>query len=75
MRAATVPRLELMEVTEQKEPPSMLDMTFTREDYRGVSYPHLDPLVMVVDIANQSVHRVLLDSGAKVNVIYKPCWD
>ena len=30
---------------------------------------------MIVDIANQSVHRVLLDSRAEVNVIYKSCWD
>ena len=30
---------------------------------------------MIVDIADQSVHIVLLDSGAEVNVIYKSCWD
>ena len=30
---------------------------------------------MVVDIADQSVHRVLLGSGAEVNVIYKSCWE
>ena len=75
MRAATAPRLELMEVTEQEEPPSMLDVTFTREDCKGVSFSHSNPLVMVVDIADHSVHRVLLDSGAEVNVIYKSCWD
>ena len=57
----------------QEEPQSERDMTFTKEDCRGVSYPHLDPLVMVVDIADQSVRRVLLDSGAEVNVIYKSC--
>ena len=75
MGAATAPRLELMEITEQTEPPQLSDMAFTREDCRRVSYPHSDPLVVVIDIADQSVHRVLLDSGAKVNVIYKSCWD
>ena len=59
LRAATAPSLVLMEVIEQEEPPPMLDMTFTREDCRRVSYPHSDPLEMVVDIADQSVHRVL----------------
>ena len=54
-----------MEATEQKGPPPMLDMTFTREDCRGVSYPHSDPLVMMVDITEQSMHRVLLDSGVR----------
>ena len=53
----------------------MPDTTFTMEDCRGVSYPHSGPLVMVVDIADQSVYRVLLDSVAEVNVIYKSCWD
>lgn len=75
LRAIISPELELIEATEQKEPPPMLDMTFTREDYRGVPYPHSDPLVMVVYIIEQSVHRVLLDCSTKLNVIYKSCWD
>ena len=48
-------------------------MTFTREDCKGISYPHSDPLVMVVEIAEQPVYRVLIDIGAEVNVIYKSC--
>jgi hypothetical protein len=75
LRAAAAPSYELMEVTEQAEPPNLPNMTFTREDCRGVSYPHSDPLVMVLDIAEQSVHRVLIDSGAEINLIYKSCWD
>ncbi|XP_057545951.1 uncharacterized protein LOC130824945 [Amaranthus tricolor] len=71
LRATTAPRLEPMEITEPAEPPQLPDMTFTREDCRGVSYPHSDPLVMVVDITDQSVHRMLLDSGAEINVLYK----
>lgn len=38
-------------------------------------FPHSDPLVMVVDIAEQPIYRVLIDIGAEVNVIYKSCWD
>ena len=53
----------------------MPDVTFTREDCRTVSYPHFDPLVMVIDIVDQSMHRVFLDNGAEVNVIYKSCRD
>ena len=30
---------------------------------------------MMVDIVDQSMHRVLLDSRAEVNVTYKSCWD
>ena len=53
----------------------MPDVTFTREDCRTVSYPHFDPLVMVIDRVDESMHRVFLDNGAEVNVIYKSCWD
>jgi hypothetical protein len=75
LRAAIAPNYEMIEIMEQAEPPHLQDMTFTREDCRGISYPHSDLLVMVVDIADQSVHRVLLDNGAEINVIYKSCWD
>ena len=30
---------------------------------------------MVVEIVEQHVYRVLIDTGAKVNAIYKSCWD
>ena len=75
MRAVTQPTARIFEVHEEVEIPECPDMTFTREDCRGISFPHSDPLVMVVEITERPIYRVLIDTGVEVNVIYKNCWD
>ena len=75
LRAVTQPTARIFKVHEETGAPDFPDMTFTREDCRGVSYPHSDPLVMVMDIAEKPVYKVLIDTGAEVNVIYKSYWD
>ena len=50
-------------------------MTFTREDCTEIFFPHFDPLIIIVEIAKQPIYRVLIDTGAEVNVIYKNYWD
>ena len=51
LRAVTQPPARIFEVHEEAEMPECPDMTFAREDCRGISSPHFDPLVMVVEIA------------------------
>ena len=75
LRAVTQPAARIFEVHEEAEIPKYPDMTFTIEDCKGISFPHSDLLVMVVEIAEQPVYRVLIDTRAEVNVIYKSCWD
>lgn len=45
------------------------------EDLKGVIFPHLDPLVMIVDIDGHEVRRVLIDGGASINILYKQTFD
>lgn len=54
---------------------SIPDLTFTKKDCAGVTYPHNDPLVVTIDIANRAIHRVLIDSGSSVNVLFKSTFD
>ena len=54
-----------------KEP----NMTFTAEDYEGISYPHDDPLVVSLDIANHTVHRILVDGGSAANILFREAFD
>ncbi|CAO2820969.1 unnamed protein product [Amaranthus hypochondriacus] len=70
LRVVTQPSARIFEVHEEVQAANYPDMTFTREDCKGIIFPHCDPLVMVVDIAEQPVYRVLIDTGAEVNVIY-----
>ncbi|XP_059436624.1 uncharacterized protein LOC132169640 [Corylus avellana] len=52
----------------QKKEPSVL--TFSEEDAKEVSMPHDDALVIILTVANHAIHRVLVDNGSSVDIIY-----
>ncbi|XP_057770675.1 uncharacterized protein LOC130990460 [Salvia miltiorrhiza] len=61
---------QVMEVTTAAEE---LMITFGAEDLRTLMYPHDDALVIMEDIAGYIVHRVFVDSGSAVNILYWEC--
>ncbi|XP_043710404.1 uncharacterized protein DDB_G0287625-like [Telopea speciosissima] len=44
-------------------------ISFSDADLEGASFKHEDALVVQVEIANRPVHRVLIDTGASVDVL------
>ena len=46
------------------------DIFFTKVDANRVHHPHEDALVVTAKIANNIVHRILVDNGSTINVLY-----
>ncbi|XP_063948153.1 uncharacterized protein LOC135152236 [Daucus carota subsp. sativus] len=47
-----------------------MDITFTEEDAKWVHHPHNDALVVAMRIAALNIHRVFVDNGSSVNILY-----
>ena len=62
---------ETLEVQAMSKLPR-LDTTITFSDYdmEGCQHPHEDPLVIRAIVANKIVHRVLIDNGSSVDIIF-----
>ena len=50
-------------------------ITFSDSDLVGCLHPHDDPLVVRVVVANKTVHRVLIDNGSSVDIIFESVFD
>ena len=50
--------------------PKLEDIVFTEIDATWVHHPHEDALVFTTKITNSLIHRVLIDSGSAVNILY-----
>ncbi|KAH7842008.1 hypothetical protein Vadar_000444 [Vaccinium darrowii] len=53
-------------LTKLGQPP----IVFSEEDEEGISYPHDDPLVISMVVANYRIKRILVDTGASMDIIY-----
>ncbi|XP_019166888.1 PREDICTED: uncharacterized protein LOC109162657 [Ipomoea nil] len=56
--------------TPHEKKPKREPITFTDADLPDSPLPHRDALVVKLDINNMVVHRVLVDTGSSVNVMY-----
>ena len=45
-------------------------ITFTKDEAQGLIHPHKDAVVVSLKIAGQKVHRVLINNGSSVNVLF-----
>ncbi|XP_068473781.1 uncharacterized protein [Phaseolus vulgaris] len=62
-----------VEVFEDHSPD--VDITFTKEDLRGVVPHDNDPIVISLVTAGRTVHRVLVDQGSSADVMFWPTFE
>lgn len=51
------------------------DITFTKDDFRGIKPHKDDPIVVHLRVNNYDIRRVLLDQGSLVDLIYGDAFD
>ena len=50
-------------------------ITFSDSYLEGCQHPHYDPLVILVVVANKTIHRVLINNGSSANIIFASAFD
>ena len=50
-------------------------ITFSDADLEGYQHPHDDPLVIRVVVANNTVHKVLIDNGSSIDIIFESTFE
>ena len=50
-------------------------IAFSDADLEGCQHPHDDPLVIRAFVANKNVHKVLIDNGSSVDIIFASAFD
>ena len=67
---------EIMEVQAvSKQPRLDTAITFSDSDLEGCKHPHDDPSVIRAVVANKTIHRVLVDNGSSVDIIFATAID
>ena len=46
------------------------NITFSEKDARHVHHPHCDALVIIAMVANNNVHRILVNNGSSIDILY-----
>ena len=74
LRSIRSPGMEEVQAV-SKQPRLDNTITFSDSDLEGCQHPHDDPLVVRAIVANTTVHRVLIDNGSSVDIIFASAFD
>ena len=67
---------EVVEVQAVSKLPRLdTSITFSDSYLEGFQHPHDDPLVIRAVVANKTVHRVLVDNGSSVDIMFASAFD
>lgn len=72
-RHATPPRQDNFIHTITWDPTSAI--TFTDAYYEGINHNHTEAPVVLLDLTNNEVKRILVDNGSPIDIFFKHAWD
>lgn len=66
--------LEILTINQPAKRPRLKleSISFSAEDLEGIETPHQDPLVISTILNDYTVQRILIDTGASIDILY---WD
>ncbi|XP_042472500.1 uncharacterized protein LOC122055185 [Zingiber officinale] len=67
--------LEIHGIGCSQEKASGPEINFGPRDLEGVKVPHDDALIIRVVIVNYTIHRIFIDTGSSVNILFKKVFD
>ncbi|XP_058076321.1 uncharacterized protein LOC131224890 [Magnolia sinica] len=67
--------VSLAERTSKELQISPCSLTFTKDDARGIQHPHDDVLVVIMQIENRKVYRILVNTRSSDDVFYLEAFD
>ena len=67
---------ETLEVQAVSKSPRLdTPITFLDSDMESCQHPHDDPLVIRAIVVNKTMHRVLIDNGSSVEIVFALAFD
>ncbi|XP_072090622.1 uncharacterized protein [Arachis hypogaea] len=66
---------KVYQVVEDCGIPDLPTISFTKEDAQRVTPGYNDPVVITMILANANLHRILVDQGSSVDILFKSTFD
>lgn len=63
-------QVNLNEILQRPDSPTMHTVTFIKKDSKCIIFPHDNPLVITLNVANCVIHRVLVDGGSSAYILF-----
>uniref|UniRef100_A0A803MCQ7 Uncharacterized protein n=1 Tax=Chenopodium quinoa TaxID=63459 RepID=A0A803MCQ7_CHEQI len=62
-------------VEDRPRPFNIPSLSFSKDDIKGIVFPHDDPLVLILAINGSLILRVLVDGGSSANIFFTKAFD
>uniref|UniRef100_A0A803N9G4 Uncharacterized protein n=1 Tax=Chenopodium quinoa TaxID=63459 RepID=A0A803N9G4_CHEQI len=62
-------------IEERPRPATIPSVSFSEADVKGIVFPHVDPLVLILMVNGADIKRALVDGGSSANILFAKTFD